>query len=69
MKTKLKWHDARKKLPKKDGFYLVVKENGNHSYVHFSTRWMKFNTTDSCNEYAMSCVLWAKVKVPKVIVL
>lgn len=69
MKTILKWHDATKKLPKKNGFYLVVKENGNHAYLHFSTRWMKFNTTDSCNDYAMNCVLWAKVKAPKVLPL
>lgn len=69
MKTKLKWHDARKQLPKKDGFYLVVKADMTVTYLHFSTRWMAFNAFDSKPEYPFEAILWAKLKTPKVIVL
>ena len=69
MKSKLKWHDARKKLPKKDGFYLILTDDFRFAYVHFCKKWKLFNAFDSCNDHAMRCIIWAKVKAPKVLPL
>lgn len=71
MKTKLKWHDAEKKRPKKSGYCLVVTTTGRITYLMYSFDHDAFNVHDDDKTSAgqIHVLLWAKVKAPKVLPL
>lgn len=70
MKTKLKWHDATKKRPKKSGNYITVTVSGRIAYLPYSKKHDAFNVYDRYDTCAgkIPVLLWAKVKAPKVVV-
>lgn len=63
MKTKIKWHDSKKKLPKKSGNYLVVTKNGCITNMCYSSFYWCFNVldTDQTPSHAIPTILWAKI--------
>lgn len=68
----IKWHDAKKELPKESGSYLVVTTFCKSILVlDYSSKYQKFNARDNSEEedvqsYALHVDYWAELpKAPK----